>query len=244
MEQKKTYVIRQIAYEFNDYVFDYVAEGGIEAYYHDYDTAYNAFLLLEAASFRRREAVLDKFPGVFNRNGSLNEEFDRKNCDGLIIPRAAVNGEKWDVDRFLCGQFHTISVFDTTPYFYIIETNLSHYTKEEVVTIEMGLDGREIPVFFPSYEEATHHLGTVLPDFVLRGTPEALSDMPALLQHLLDSQPFFNREDLPENTVEINIYPNNPVSNDVLKQLFELLREKPVTIKKVNIDHPALWNKK
>lgn len=235
MEQESTYVIRKIAFEYNDATYDFVVEGGIEACYHTYDNAYAAFSKLEEDT-RREVYRPDYYPQVFHTDGTVNEAWDREG-HGIIISDSGTDEEAGDIRRIHSGQFYTISVFDTTPYFYVIVTNLSHYKEEKIVT----LDG--IPLMFPSHEAATHHLGDCLMDFSLKGTPEELSDMPALLQQLVNSHPYIFEERKP-GEIFVNIWSDNIVINEVLKILFELLKEKPVTIRKVNIDHPSLWSKK
>lgn len=235
MEQVNTYVIRKIAFEYNDATYDFVVEGGIEAYYHNYDNAFAAYNKLEQEALREVYRP-EYYPQVFNQDGTVNEDWDREG-HGVLISEFGTDEEVGDIRRIHSGQFYTISVFVTTPYFYIIQTNLSHFKTEEIV----DLDG--FPMMFPSYEAATNHLGHLLLDFTLSGTPEELSDMPALLQQLIDSHPaIFEKQETGETLV--TIWYDNTVINEVLKILFELLREKPITILKVDIDHPSLWNKK
>lgn len=234
----KTYVVRKIAYEFNDYSFDFVAEGGIEGHYDTWQSAFQAFGKLERAALDHAQPVLDRYPQAFNSNGTLNESFDPLRRDCIALPNAATSEERWDINRFKSGRFYTISVFDREPYFYIIETNRSHFKDEKVLTFD------RVPAIFPSHESATNYLGFCMESFNLYGTPEELSDMPALLQQLFDSYPdIFEIDEAWENKMMVRSWLADQGVNEALKILFGLLREKPFTIRKVKIDHPALWNK-
>lgn len=96
------------------------------------------------------------------------------------------------------------------------------------------------------YEAAMDHMAGYLEDysFNLCGPPEELSDMPGILRQFIEKHPrIFEKDEAWEHKLIVRIDRHYPYINYVVKQLFQLLKEPPVHIKRADIDDPALWNK-
>lgn len=234
-----TYVIRKIAYEYND-TFSEIQNGGdIDAIFYNYDEAYTYWRTKEIAELRRWN--LYNIQPVASWDGSgetimteleefLHYDAEKQTVFSLRIPPTATDDEVWEVRRISGIRFYTLSSFEGTPHFYVIRLFTPFFDENELVNYN------DTPILYNTYEEAINDLTNQLMYFNLKGTPEELSDMPDVFRQLVDSHPMFVPGEQPD-TIDVVLYHyHSPEDNAVLHQFIEILKEKPLIIERISMD--------
>ena len=245
------FIIRKIAYHFSDEYLFSNNEGSIAGEYTDFDTAYAAWRALEIAAVRN--TYLDQIepltpilkegePYRLNVNQylkeNLNIEFLVHNPqwpsghavkDGFMLPKTATDDQVWHIRELSGLKFYTLSAFEGTPSFFVIEKKAPFFEDAGIITWGGA------PIFFNTYEDAVNNIGNHIADFVLEGTPEELSDMPDILRQIIRSNEMF---EVDKNKQEIRVWvmDRDAVTNAKLKELFAVLKVPPFVIRSISID--------
>lgn len=239
MEQKMTYVIRRIAYEYNDQFMEIQNGGDIDTTFDNYEEAHSAWRAKEIAAFRN--ALLTHFAPIasWDETGEIyrqqlfaymNFDAEKNRKKGLKIPKIASDEQVWEIRRLSGIRFYTLTEFSGNPEFYVIRTFKPFFDEDELV------NWNDTPILYNTYEEAMHDVTNQLMYFNLKGTPEELSDMPDIFRQLIDSHPMFVRDETPDMIDVVLYHYHTPEDNTLLYQFIEILKVKPFIIEKVSMD--------
>ncbi|MCX4030358.1 hypothetical protein H0A36_28370 [Endozoicomonas sp. SM1973] len=251
---QKSYVIRKLAFHYNDECSYVHCSGGIEAYFQDKEEATQRYKALECKAFRNEDlfdleqlhpcgdgdeetwlALNNYFVESFGE--PFLEPDDEGNYDfyhdvEIYIPDHATDDQIWTIREMTGIRFHELAEFDRPePVFYTIwlPTQNEYYGYDE-----------EAPRLFNSYDYALRVVKNSSylfnEDIVLKGELEDLSNQPILLEALISKHSGLSRTKRSKNLKIKKDGETLVVVNDLLKQpLFEIKEYSIEDAKK--IDH-------
>lgn len=245
--KQKTYVIRKVAYHYNDEYFYAHTLGGIQNIYHDEAEAKKKFLALETQAFRwldlgnikelspcgypneykqQREALDQYFREILGESLFRNSRHDDRLYMKLdtYLPKHLTDEQIMQIREITGIRFYELGEFENEVVFYAIWITRD----EKFYSIDAGSSGESI-YFFNSYEEAIKGAKELfryfLQDKSLTGTLEELTEQPSILMSLIQQSNSL-RLDQNKATLEIDYYLNGDdlISlNALLKQpIFEI----------------------
>lgn len=246
-----TYVIRKIAYFYNDEYHYEAPMGGIAGVYHDAQTAKKALTRLEVPEFRSLDfgdiEQTSFCGGPFDEERkrlheylqtTLGQSIFTQEEDWLYVelktylPQTLTDEQIMKIRDLSKIRFHELSAFDDEVHFYAIWL----VTENQFLQAHRGKFGNA-PYFFNSYDEALEAINSLCYLFEgvsIKGRLEELSYQPSLLRSLIEGTRSFNYNEL-DYTLKL-IY---PVEAKDLIALNVLLKEPIYGIRTIPLDEAA-----
>jgi hypothetical protein len=242
--KQKTYVIRKIAYLFNDEYYFSAGLGGISGIYHDEEEAKQEYVALEVAEIRQLDFGKTKqsFSNQPEERRRLHEylqtmlpqSFFWVSTSGEIglmeqdsyLPASLTDEQIMEIREVFKFQFHELSVFEDEAVFYA--TWLPREGKFLGPSVERYERYKNAVYFFNTREEALEgieRLSYHYSEKILKGTIEELSDNPTLVRSLNEGDRLFQYFE-GEAYIQLNYRPDGEdliALNALLKEpLFEI----------------------
>lgn len=238
---EKSFVIRKIAFLYNDEFLGVHTLGGVEQVFSNEEEAMKVLIQLERAAFERTDlSDLEQFSGC-GRRGDLTAEFFNQYyqrrfgeeivktnqyglyCErGTYLPKNLTDEDVLDIREIGNIKFYDLAEFAGKPVFWGIWKKAPHFPNPGF------LNYCDAPLFFNTVENAREvamsKLRQIFSEILIKGPLAELSDNPAILQSLIENSQNLSYD--PE-TMQLSTRYLSPeeaqVLNELLKdQVFEI----------------------
>jgi hypothetical protein len=244
---EKSFVIRQIAYLYDDECLRFHTLGGVKQVFSNEEEAKKALIQLERAAFEKFDlSDLEQFSGC-GRRGDMtanvfNQYFQKRfgkeivktsqygaYCErGTYLPKNLKDEDILDIREIGKIKFYELAEFQGKPFFWGIWKHEQYFAKPGWV------DYLDAPLFFNSIENAlevaTQKLAQIFYLLVIHGNLEELSETPSILRSLIENSSCMNY-DGEKKQLTIQYLPDREA-----QALNEMLRKKVFEIKKIELE--------
>lgn len=244
----KTFVIRQIAYWYNDEYLHVRTLGGVKQVFSNEEEAIKELIRLEREAFTRIDLYdLEQFSDC-GPKGDLtaeifNQYYQRRfgkeivtsldnghlYCErGTYLPKNLTDEDVMDIREIGKIKFHELAEFSGKPVYWGI------WKKEQYFAEPGWVDDSDAPLFFNSVENAMEvaleQLRQMFYYLNINGELTELSDNPTVLQSIIDHSSALTY-DQDQKQLKITL-----ISGDEAKVLNELLKDKVFELKKLELE--------
>lgn len=243
----KTFVIRQIAYLYNDEYLSEHTMGGVKQVFSSEEEARKELIRLEREAFARFDlSSIEQFSGCSDRKDLVADRFDQyyqrrfgveivktsqygKYCEsGTYLPKDLTDEDVMDIREIGEIKFYDLAEFPGKPIFWGI------WKKEQYFAKPGWLDWLDAPLFFNSIENAAEvaidKLTQMFYDLKIKGELPEISENPVILQSILDHSSGLTY-DQEKRQLRIDY-----ITDAEARTLNELLKEKVYEIKKLELE--------
>lgn len=241
--KQKVYVIRPVEYYYTDEYHMPTGLGGIRNIYRDKAEARNKLKTLESKTFRERnldryiysdhqQEVFNKYlKKIFNDTSLYIPEsesdlssFYINPSDLYYLPKQVTDEQIMEIRKIVGIKFYELAEFEVSEVLYAVFSKYKDYS-------DIGCGGKQISLFFNTYEEALDKIGDLFFNacFTLdvEGSLEDLTEQPSALRSIIEQNRNLNYDPL-KSILEINYEDDYPSGefislNALLKKpLFEI----------------------
>lgn len=236
---EKSFVIRKIAFLYNDEYSEVHTLGGIEQVFSDEEEALKALIRLERAAFEQVDlSTLEQFAGYvrdlvtvdqFNQYHQRRFGYEiikineHEMCErDTYLPKNLTDEDIFEIREISGIKFYDLAEFTGEPVFWGIWKRAPHFSNPGFVNY------CDAPLFFNTVENAREvamsRLQEIFSEILIKGQLAELSDNPAILQSFIENSQNlnYNPETMHLSTRYLSLE-EAQVLNELLKdQVFEI----------------------